>query len=62
MQSCENISQLVGDLKGDNRYIMDHLMEEVLRVQTDEIKEFLIKTSVLERHVCLSMQCIVKQR
>lgn len=49
MQSCENISQLVGDLKGDNRYIMDYLMEEVLRVQTDEIKEFLIKTSVLEQ-------------
>ena len=49
MQGCENLSGFISDLKGDNRYIMDYLMEEVLKVQTAEIKDFLIETSVLEQ-------------
>src|SRR4030042_189182 len=28
---------------------MDYLMEEVLKIQTDEIKEFLLQTSILEQ-------------
>jgi len=47
MQRCEDTSEFVRDLKGDNRYIMDYLMEEVLKIQPDEIKDFLVKTSVL---------------
>jgi LuxR family maltose regulon positive regulatory protein len=49
MQGREDISEFIHDLKGDNRYIMDYLMEEVLKIQTEEIKDFLIKTSVLEQ-------------
>ena len=49
MQGREDMSEFVRELKGDNRYIMDYLMEEVLRIQTDEIKDFLIKTSILEQ-------------
>jgi len=49
MQSCEDTSEFVKDLKGDNRYIMDYLLEEVLKIQSDEMKDFLIKTSVLEQ-------------
>jgi len=49
MNGREDISEFIRDLKGDNRYIMDYLMEEVLKIQTDEIKEFLLKTSVLEQ-------------
>jgi len=49
MQGRENISGFIQDLKGDNRYIMDYLMEEVLKIQTDDIKEFLLQTSVLEQ-------------
>ena len=49
MQGREDISKFVRDLKGDNRYIMDYLMEEVLKIQTDEIKEFLLQTSILEQ-------------
>ncbi len=48
MQGREDISKFVRDLKGDNRYIMDYLMEEVLKIQTDDIKEFLLQTSILE--------------
>jgi LuxR family maltose regulon positive regulatory protein len=49
MQGREDISGFIQDLKGDNRYIMDYLMEEVLKIQTDDIKEFLLQTSVLEQ-------------
>jgi LuxR family maltose regulon positive regulatory protein len=49
MQGRENISEFIQDLKGDNRYIMDYLMEEVLKIQTDDIKEFLLRTSILEQ-------------
>jgi LuxR family maltose regulon positive regulatory protein len=49
IQGREDISKFIQDLKGDNRYIMDYLMEEVLKIQTDEIKEFLLQTSILEQ-------------
>jgi LuxR family maltose regulon positive regulatory protein len=49
MQGREDISGFIQDLKGDNRYIMDYLMEEVLKIQTDDIKEFLLRTSILEQ-------------
>ena len=49
MYGREDISGFIKDLKGDNRYIMDYLMEEVLKIQTDEIKEFLLQTSILEQ-------------
>jgi LuxR family transcriptional regulator, maltose regulon positive regulatory protein len=49
MQGRDDISEFIQGLKGDNRYIMDYLMEEVLRIQTDDIKEFLLQTSMLEQ-------------
>jgi LuxR family maltose regulon positive regulatory protein len=49
MQGREDISEFIQHLKGDNRYIMDYLMEEVLKIQSDDIKEFLLQTSVLEQ-------------
>ena len=49
MSGREDISGYIQELKGDNRYIMDYLMEEVLKIQTDDIKEFLLQTSILEQ-------------
>ncbi len=49
MQGREDITGFIQDFKVDNRYIMDYLMEEVLKIQTDEIKEFLLQTSILEQ-------------
>jgi LuxR family maltose regulon positive regulatory protein len=49
MQGREDISEFIQDLKGDNRYIMDYLMEEVLKIQTDDINDFLLQTSLLEQ-------------
>ena len=49
MQGREDISGFIQELKGDNRYIMDYLMEEVLKLQTDDINDFLLQTSILEQ-------------
>jgi LuxR family maltose regulon positive regulatory protein len=49
MQGREDISEFIQDFKGDNRYIMDYLIEEVLKIQSDETKEFLLQTSILEQ-------------
>ena len=49
MQGREDISEFIQNLKGDNRYIMDYLIEEVLKIQSDDIKDFLLKTSILEQ-------------
>jgi LuxR family transcriptional regulator, maltose regulon positive regulatory protein len=49
LQGREDISGFIQAFKGDNRYIMDYLMEEVLKIQTEDVKEFLINTSILEQ-------------
>lgn len=49
LRGREDISGFIQDFEGDNRYIMDYLIEEVLKNQHDDIKEFLIHTSVLEQ-------------
>ena len=49
LQGREDISDFIKDLKGDNQYIIDYLMEEVLKTQSDDIKEFLLRTSILEK-------------
>ncbi len=40
---------LVNELNGSHRFILDYLLEEVLNHQSSEIREFLLRTSVLER-------------
>jgi LuxR family maltose regulon positive regulatory protein len=49
MSDQESISEFISTVKADNRYIMDYLMEEVLRIQSDDLKEFLLQTAILEQ-------------
>ncbi|HLO58527.1 MAG TPA: LuxR C-terminal-related transcriptional regulator [Bacteroidales bacterium] len=49
LQSNADISGFIRAFKGDNRYIMDYLIEEVLKIQTEDVKEFLVNTSILEQ-------------
>lgn len=49
MAGQNNLSAFIHALKGDNRYIMDYLIEEVLKIQSDDIKDFLLCTSILEQ-------------
>ncbi|NPE30104.1 hypothetical protein HNV12_19550 [Methanococcoides sp. SA1] len=49
MQSQKDKSEFINDFAGDNRYIMDYLIEEVLESQDDNIKQFLLQTSLFEQ-------------
>ncbi|HWT03755.1 MAG TPA: LuxR C-terminal-related transcriptional regulator [Pyrinomonadaceae bacterium] len=49
LQGRENKSELVREFAGDNRFILDYLMEEVLNSQPAKVQDFLLQTSVLTR-------------
>jgi LuxR family maltose regulon positive regulatory protein len=49
LQDRDNRTGFLKNFGGDNRHIMDYLMDEVLTRQPAEIQQFLLKTSILER-------------
>jgi len=49
MNEQKDLPGFIAAFTGSQRYIMDYLVEEVLQKQTKEIRDFLLKTSVLER-------------
>jgi LuxR family transcriptional regulator, maltose regulon positive regulatory protein len=49
MQGREDIQAFVPAFAGDNRYIVDYLVEEVLQRQPDHVRSFLLQTSILDR-------------
>jgi LuxR family maltose regulon positive regulatory protein len=49
MQGRDDVSAFIAGFAGDDRYIVDYLAEEVLARQPADVRDFLLKTSVLER-------------
>jgi LuxR family transcriptional regulator, maltose regulon positive regulatory protein len=49
MRGREDASGFVRAFAGDNRYVVDYLVEEVLQSQPESVRNFLLQTSVLER-------------
>lgn len=49
MQGRENLPAFIEAFAGDHRFVVDYLMEEVLRRQPENVRQFLLYTSVLER-------------
>ncbi len=49
MQGRDDVAGFIAGFAGDDRYIVDYLVEEVLRRQPDEIRGFLLDTSILAR-------------
>ncbi len=49
MQGRGDASAFIAGFAGDDRYIVDYLAEEVLGRQPAEVRDFLLKTSVLDR-------------
>ncbi len=49
MQGREDVSGFIRAFAGHNRHIVDYLAEEVLQLQDDEVRSFLLQTSVLDR-------------
>lgn len=49
MQGRGDVNQFIASFKGSYHYIADYLVEEVLNRQSDEVRGFLLKTSILDR-------------
>ncbi|WP_127584620.1 LuxR C-terminal-related transcriptional regulator [Paenibacillus koleovorans] len=49
MKGRKDIPAFIREFAGDNRYIMDYLVEEVLQRQPESIRSFLLQTSILDR-------------
>lgn len=49
LNHCSDSHAFIQNFMGDDRYIADYLMEEVLQRQPEEIQTFLLETSILDR-------------
>jgi LuxR family maltose regulon positive regulatory protein len=49
MRGREDIPGFIRAFAGDNRYIVDYLVEEVLQHQPERVRSFLLQTSILDR-------------
>jgi LuxR family maltose regulon positive regulatory protein len=49
LQNRADVSDFLAGFAGDDRFIVDYLVEEVLSRQPQEIRKFLLRTSILER-------------
>ena len=49
MQGYVDKSHFITTFIGDNRFIVDYLVEEVLEHQSSDLQDFMLKTSILER-------------
>ncbi len=49
MQGRSDVHGFITAFAGDNRYIVDYLVEEVLQRQPPHVRQFLLQTSILER-------------
>jgi LuxR family maltose regulon positive regulatory protein len=49
IQGRKDTSQFIESFSGSNRYILDYLVEEVLNRQPEDIQDFLLRTSILDR-------------
>ncbi len=49
MQGRVDVAGFIAGFAGDDRYIVDYLVEEVLARQSEHVRSFLLQTSVLDR-------------
>ena len=49
MRGRKDVAAFIDGFAGDDRYIVDYLVEEVLARQPDDVRSFLIQTCVLDR-------------
>ncbi|UCC17629.1 MAG: hypothetical protein JSU58_03515, partial [Dehalococcoidales bacterium] len=49
MKGLKDVPGFIATFSGSQLYIMDYLLEEVLQKQSQDIRDFLMKTSILER-------------
>jgi len=49
IQGRADVSSFIAGFAGDDRYLMDYLVEEVLQRQTEQVRTFLLRTCLLDR-------------
>jgi LuxR family maltose regulon positive regulatory protein len=49
MRGREDVAGFVAGFAGDDRYVVDYLVEEVLQRQPEPVRRFLLRTSILDR-------------
>ena len=49
MQGRDDVAGFIAGFAGDDRYIVDYLIEEVLQRQSEDVRNFLLQTSILSR-------------
>src|ERR687898_1806614 len=49
MGGREDVAGFIRAFAGDNRYVVDYLVEEVLQRQPERVRSYLLQTSILER-------------
>lgn len=49
MRGRQDVSGFVAAFTGSHRFILDYLVEEVLRLQPQETQDFMVRTSILDR-------------
>jgi LuxR family maltose regulon positive regulatory protein len=49
LQGREDVTQFIAGFAGDDRFIVDYLVGEVLQRQPESVRRFLLQTSVLDR-------------
>jgi LuxR family maltose regulon positive regulatory protein len=49
MQGREDVHGFIQAFAGDHRYVVDYLVEEVLQHQPQDVRNFLLQTSILDR-------------
>jgi LuxR family transcriptional regulator, maltose regulon positive regulatory protein len=49
MQGRDDVAGFIAGFAGDDRYVVDYLVEEVLQRQPDHVQAFLLQTAILDR-------------
>jgi len=58
LKNLPDPQRFVETFRGSHRYVLDYLAEEVIRQQREELRKFLIQTSILERFNAESCEAI----
>lgn len=61
LQNKPDPAAFIQTFKGDNRYIVDYLVNEVLQKQPQAVRDFLLQTSILERLNVDLCQAVTRQ-
>jgi LuxR family maltose regulon positive regulatory protein len=62
VQDREDKESFINAFRGDNRHIFDYLIEEVLNLQSEEVQNFLLQTSILDRLSGSLCDAVTKQK